>query len=246
MTDKAAAAEIGFLGRLCGIAPEYCDNFGGRHPTPLATTQALLSAMGVPWEEPSMRRQEMGRRRLGPWGRFLEPVQVLAPSSPGRLNFYLGAPSAHLPSLLRIEATVQGEGTSGQVLAWEEELASPAATASRTAPGGVRHRLELRLPRELPLGYYELQLRVKTAGREESGRSLLLVAPDHAYFPGCLAGGRRLWGFNVPLYALRSAGNWGIGDFRDLTTLLDWAATLGAAFVGVNPLHAPNPLPAAD
>ena len=246
MNDKAAAAEIAFLGRLCGITPEYCDNFGGRHPTPPATTQALLSAMGVPWEEPSIRRQEVGRRRLGPWGRFLEPVLVLAPSSPGKLNFYLWAPSANLPSPLRIEATVQGEGSSGQVLAWEEEFASPAAGASRTVPGGVRHRLELRLPRELPLGYYELQLRVEAAGREESGRSLLLVAPDHAYFPDCLAGGRRLWGFNAPLYALRSAGNWGIGDFRDLTTLLDWAATLGAAFVGVNPLHAPAPLPAAD
>lgn len=117
MTDKAAAAEIAFLGRLCGIAPEYCDNFGGRHPTPPATTQALLSAMGVPWEEPSIRRQEVGRRRLGPWGRFLEPVLVLAPSSPGKLNFYLWAPSANLPSPLRLEATVQGEGTSGQVLA---------------------------------------------------------------------------------------------------------------------------------
>ena len=113
MTDKAAAAEIGFLGRLCGIAPEYCDNFGGRHPTPLSTIQALLSAMGVSWEEPSMRRQELTRRRLGPWGRFLEPVQVLAPSSPGRLNFFLWAPSENLPSPLRIEATVRGEDDPG-------------------------------------------------------------------------------------------------------------------------------------
>jgi len=246
MTDKAAAAEIGFLGRLCGIAPEYCDNFGGRHPTPRSTTQALLSAMGVSWEDPSIRREELRRRRLGPWGRFLEPVQVLAPSSPGRLNFYLWTPSVNLPSPLRIEATVQGEDDSGQGLDWQEEFAAPAPAASRAVPGGMRHRLELRLPRELPPGYYELQLRVEAAGRVESGRSRLLVAPDRVYFPDCLAGGRRLWGFNLPLYALRSAGNWGIGDFRDLTALLDWAAALGAAFVGVNPLHAPAPLAAAD
>ncbi|MFZ0052889.1 MAG: 4-alpha-glucanotransferase [Desulfobaccales bacterium] len=246
MADPAAAAEIAFLGRLCGIAPEYRDNFGGRRLAPLSTIQALLSAMGVSWEEPERRRQELSRRRLGPWGRFLEPVQVLAPSSPGRLNFFLWAPSVNLPSSLRIEATVQGEGDSGQGLDWQEEFASPATAASRAVPGGVRHRLELRLPRELPLGYYELQLRVEADGRAESGRSRLLVAPDHVYFPDCLAGGRRLWGFNLPLYALRSAGNWGIGDFRDLTALLDWAATLGAAFVGVNPLHAPSPLPAAD
>ncbi len=246
MTDKGTAAEIASLGRLCGIAPEYWDNFGGRHRAPLSTIQALLSAMGVSWEEPEGRRQELSRRRLGPWGRFLEPVKVLAPSSRGRLHFFLWAPSVNLPSPIRIEATVQGEGDSGRVLDWQEEFASPATTASRAVPGGVRHRLELRLPRELPLGYYELQLRVEAEGRAESGRSRLLVAPDHAYFPGCLAGGRRLWGFNLPLYAMRSAGNWGIGDFRDLTALLDWAATLGAVFVGVNPLHAPAPLPAAD
>jgi 4-alpha-glucanotransferase len=246
MSDNTSAAEIAFLGRLCGIAPEYCDNFGGRHRAPLSTIQALLSAMGVSWEEPERRRQELSRRRLGPWGRFLEPVKVLAPYSRGRLNFFLWTPSVNLPSPIRIEATVQGEGDSGRVLDWQEEFASPVTAASRAVPGGVRHRLELRLTRELPLGYYELQLRVEADGRAESGRSRLLVAPDHAYFPGCLADGRRLWGFNLPLYAMKSAGNWGIGDFRDLTALLDWAATLGAAFVGVNPLHAPAPLPAAD
>lgn len=247
MAQKTEAVEIALLGRLCGIAPEFCDNFGVRRPTSLATIQALLSSMGVPWEDPEGRRSELSRRRLGPWGRLLEPVQViLSPSSPGKINFYPLTPAARLSlkkNLFKIQAFVEDD--SGQGFDWGEEMPAPNA-AGRAVPGGVRHRLELRLPRELPLGYYQLQLRVEAGGRVEAGRTRVVVAPDHTHFPDYLAGGRRLWGFNLPLYALKSAGNWGIGDFRDLAALLAWAACLGAAFVGINPLHAPPPLAAAD
>jgi 4-alpha-glucanotransferase len=48
----------------------------------------------------------------------------------------------------------------------------------------------------------------------------------------------RVWGLAVQLYGVRSARNWGHGDFTDLDHLLDIAAARGAAAVGVNPLHA--------
>src|SRR5690348_16620701 len=32
------------------------------------------------------------------------------------------------------------------------------------------------------------------------------------------------WGWMIQLYALRSAGSWGVGDFADLATFTAWAA----------------------
>jgi len=67
------------------------------------------------------------------------------------------------------------------------------------------------------------------AGREAAPRSV------HPAFQGPAG---RWWALGVQLYAMRSRHNWGHGDFSDLLVLIELAGRIGAAGIGVNPLHA--------
>ena len=83
---------------------------------------------------------------------------------------------------------------------------------------------------DLPPGVYRLQ--VSDAATAEDVP--LISAPERAF------GGEfdRCWLLAVQLYGVRSARNWGMGDFTDLASLIELADHLGADGIGLNPLHA--------
>jgi 4-alpha-glucanotransferase len=86
-------------------------------------------------------------------------------------------------------------------------------------------------PTDLPEGSYRLHLTDASSFTEEAP---LIVAPPGAYRGDFERG----WLMAVQLYGVRSARNWGIGDFTDLEALIELASDLGADGVGLNPLHA--------
>src|ERR1700760_4766102 len=85
-------------------------------------------------------------------------------------------------------------------------------------------------PQALPAGAYRLRLTDRNSASEEAP---LIVAPKA--FAGDFD---RTWLIAVQLYGVRSARNWGMGDFTDLKNLIELASRLGADGVGLNPLHA--------
>jgi 4-alpha-glucanotransferase len=85
------------------------------------------------------------------------------------------------------------------------------------------------------VGTFELGVTVTTPQGERSESATLLVAPTETY-QGADRHSRQ-WALAVQLYAIRSRRNWGHGDFTDLLGLVDLASELGAAAVGLNPLH---------
>jgi 4-alpha-glucanotransferase len=86
-------------------------------------------------------------------------------------------------------------------------------------------------PADLPVGTYRLRLTDASGASEDVP---FIVAPPRA-FAGDFDRG---WLLAVQLYGIRSARNWGIGDFTDLAKLIELAGELGADGVGLNPLHA--------
>ena len=96
---------------------------------------------------------------------------------------------------------------------------------------GEAHDRNVVWPADLPVGSHRLHLTDVSGYTEQAP---LIVAPARGF------GGDfdRCWLLAVQLYGVRSARNWGIGDFTDLEALIELAASLGADGVGLNPLHA--------
>lgn len=107
------------------------------------------------------------------------------------------------------------------------------------AEGAAGERL-VRWPADLPAGVYQLQLTELSSSYRE--QVPLIVAPAKA-FQGHF---ERSWILAVQLYGIRSARNWGIGDFTDLMQLIELTASWGGDGVGLNPLHALFPERPAD
>jgi len=105
--------------------------------------------------------------------------------------------------------------------------------AQLTLEDGAVLAVDKALPGDLPPGYHTLRY------LDEDRDTKLIVSPGVCYLPERL----RIWGWSAQLYALRSSGSWGIGDFADLRRLARWSAReLGAKVLLVNPLQAPLPI----
>ncbi|HLG66347.1 MAG TPA: 4-alpha-glucanotransferase [Acidimicrobiales bacterium] len=79
---------------------------------------------------------------------------------------------------------------------------------------------------ELPVGLH--RLRVEAPGID--AEALLVAAPR------CPAP-ERGWGAFLPLHALRTPKDWGVGRYGDLGALARWVRGLGGSFVGTLPLY---------
>lgn len=86
----------------------------------------------------------------------------------------------------------------------------------------------------LPPGYHRLEVETDAG----SHRTTLICAPALCWHPEALDAGARLWGATAQVYSLRSARNFGIGDYTDVAQAVAGVGRLGGSFLGLSPVHA--------
>jgi len=229
--------ELRALARLHGIDPVYRDGVGNTRIVPVPTLKTILGAMQVAAGTPEEIQQSLTEVRCRPWKRLVDEVCVLWHSEPSRIwsiSIPLGEGSFK-DVVLKWE--LEDEGGSRRTYKVRGSTLSPSG--SRII-NGVRYiRVALSFPKNLSIGYYRLFVSVMGLPKIVQGQALVIVAPKQCYGPSDQT---RSWGVMVQLYGVRSSRNWGIGDFGDLHTLTTWAGKeLGAATIGLNPLHALTP-----
>lgn len=147
--------------------------------------------------------------------------------------------SESLLRFARMENPPSSKDLNGlSVIGTENQKITFSAKINHQSNENSAQRMEAVFTPPLPRGIHEISLEVKSSADRIGATKKIFVAPPVGHEPKAIADGGRLWGVNIPLYGVRSARNWGIGDFEDLKKAVEWASSLGADFTGLLPLHA--------
>jgi len=158
-----------------------------------------------------------------------EPETALA--CLGAMGYPIDDEAAAVAAMVALDAAAECRRLPHEILVTAGEVAAPHWPAGAIAleSGQLLDFAGGALP-ALPVGVHCLTV--------EGDRALLIASPREA--PGAreLLGRDAAWGIYGTLYGLRSSDNLAVGDFADLAEVAHALGGLGAAFFGINPVHA--------
>ena len=228
-----SATAVAELAALHGVLPAYQGTDGREHRADDEVVLAVLGAMGVPVGSAAEVAAALVAGRRAHAVRTLEPVLV---SRTGRL----ASATVSLPSRVHprdVWCSIELE--SGGIVHQRLTATLTGMTAGSEVGGERYNRYRVRLERHdaepLQPGYHRLV--VEWSGSRVD--SLYVVAPACPSAP-------RGWGVFLPLHALRTDEDWGVGSYTDLAALGKWVGELGGSMLGSLPLYPSFLDPPAD
>ena len=220
---KSTTSALLDLAALCGVQASYLAVDGSTRAADQDVVLALLHALAVPVTSQKDAPQALRARRLADARRILEPVVVVRTTRPSPVKVIL--PEGVDPRRVHIGVDLESGITLFEGVVPGLTLFSGIEADGRRY-GLYRFELARLSVGQLAPGYYRLHLEGEGVGAS----ALLVVAPS------CPAA-RRGWGAFMPVHALRSESDWGVGSYSDLAVLGSFVAGLGAAYVGSLPLY---------
>ena len=223
--DAALLAE---LIAFCGIETEFNDAWG--KPIRVSEPQQLelLKAQGFDTEDDDTARLQLLSRQLDFWQKPLQQVSVQRLGEPLQLSLQVTLEQAN--TVIALQLTCEdGKHYTCNLTPVDGEL-----TQVIVLDDVEYHQYLHELPWQLPAGYHQLAIAKSTEQQR------LIITPGRCFQPEPFTRHKQ-WGIALQLYALRSDRNWGIGDFTDLGNTLSYLASVGADFIGLNPIHALYP-----
>ena len=219
------------LAALAGLQDSYIHAQGHTEHISLDKQQAILQAMGFDLSSEQAIQAKIAELTEQPWLEVIEPVTVSTEGEALKVRIQQLQHQAVSDWQWHI-VTEEQQQFSGTV----HISASDIIARHNTSVGEVL-AAELMLDISLPLGYHQLSLSHANAQYNQQ----LVVTPQRCFQLHDKAVLHKTFGPAIQLYAVKSARNWGIGDFADLQQMIAPLAAQGADFIGLNPLHALYP-----
>ncbi|MBO7244188.1 MAG: 4-alpha-glucanotransferase [Alphaproteobacteria bacterium] len=222
---------LNLLAEKAGIWLEFLDRgTNTRYEADLLSKQTILKSLGYKSDTNQEIEASINKMKADEYSFLISKTHVvrLSESEDTIIKVYLQKEFENENLIWKIK-TDQGEEFYDEV-----PLSLLQTIQEDELNGKLYIQKELSLMLDLEMGYYELTVSV---GKQKETSSLIIV-PDTCYMNEALADDKKVFGYPVQLYAIRSKRNWGIGDFKDLEGLIDVAKKTGASFIGVNPLSA--------
>ncbi|MFT4654075.1 MAG: 4-alpha-glucanotransferase [Kangiellaceae bacterium] len=233
---------VDYLIEQKGIGSNFVDAWGKPATTKRKTQEKLLQAMGYLVNDEGMLTAQLEAEAVEYWLKPLASVFVVRIGD--NIVIHMRTSIDNAAKLHSIKFVLE----SGKSVTHKFAPVDTLLSASQEIDGLEWQEYAIELPKNIrkdiykgetkALGYHNLQLMI---GPKILARSRFIVAPLSCFIPKSIKQGKKIWGLSVQLYCLRSKNNWGIGDFTDLTLLVKESATLGADFIGLNPIHALYP-----
>lgn len=219
------------LAALVGLQDSYVHAQGHTEVISLDKQQAILQAMGYDLTSNDAIQEKISQLNEQPWLEVIAPVTVCQQGGLLRIRLQQLQQNAVSDWQWQIN-TEEQQQFSGNLSITAKDI-----NERRQTRQGEVLAADLILDVSLPLGYHQLTL----SNTHQQYVQQLIITPQRCFQLHDKAVLHKTFGPAIQLYAVKSARNWGIGDFADLQQMVAPLAEQGVDFIGLNPLHALYP-----